>query len=135
MENPNFGGLMIYNACSFFGHRNASLTECERTKLIYVIEELIQGGVTKFLFGSRSDFDSLCHEIVHDFKQKYTEVKEMAFVCLSESVILESEKEEWEKIIHTSTKSLSTSNVLTKWCDIKQLSNLAERVMLRETKK
>lgn len=98
MENPNFGGLMIYKVCSFFGHRNASLTECERTKLIYVIEELIQGGVTKFLFGSRSDFDSLCHEIVHDFKQKYTEVKEMAFVCLSESVILESEKEEWEKI-------------------------------------
>lgn len=89
---------MIYNACSFFGHRNTSLTEYERTKLICVIEELIQGGVTKFLFGSRSDFDSLCHEIVQDFKQKYTEVKEVAFVCLSESVILESEKEEWEKI-------------------------------------
>ena len=90
--------FMIYKACSFFGHRNASLTEYERTKLIYVIEELIQGGVTKFLFGSRSDFDSVCHEIVYDFKQKYPAIKEVAFVCLSESVILESEKKEWERI-------------------------------------
>lgn len=91
------GGNMTNKTCSFFGHRKAVLQESELFTLKKVIEELINDGYSRFLYGSRSDFDSLCHDIVNDFKQIYTHIKEIAYVCLSESVILESEKKEWER--------------------------------------
>ena len=53
--------------CSFFGHRNIEITEELKQKVKQIIEYLIlKYNVLIFLFGSRSNFDTLCHSIVTD---------------------------------------------------------------------
>ena len=51
-----------------------------------------------FNFGSRSDFDVLCHFIVTALKEKYNNIQRRAYTCRSETCTLESEREYWEKI-------------------------------------
>ncbi len=67
---------MKENTCCFFGHRTINETVELRTKLTESIEELITGKkADTFLFGSKSQFDSLCLELVTKLKEKYPHVK------------------------------------------------------------
>jgi len=59
--------------CCFLGHRKIADTEQLRKKLYETIQKLIHcDNVGVFLFGSRSDFDKLCREVVAEFKEKYS---------------------------------------------------------------
>ena len=90
---------MNYKTCSFFGHRNVVETEELKCKLTEVIEDLIVNhNVLTFLFGSRSDFDSICHLVVTELKEKYTEIKRIKYTCRHETCVLESERAHWEKV-------------------------------------
>ena len=61
-----------YKVCSFFGHRKIEITEELKQKLKEIVEDLIiNHNVLTFLFGSRSDFDYLCHLVVTELKEKY----------------------------------------------------------------
>lgn len=97
-----FGGGVImekHKTCSFFGHRKINITEELKQKLKELIEELIVNhNVLTFLFGSRSDFDHLCRLIVTQLKEKYPNIKRIAYTCKSETCTLESEREKWERI-------------------------------------
>ena len=70
---------MSYNTqhtCCFFGHRTINETEELRTKITEAVERLITDeNVDTFLFGSKSEFDSLCLELVTKIKGKYPHVK------------------------------------------------------------
>lgn len=67
---------MYKNACCFLGHRNINETEELKLKLIKTIEELITAKqVDTFLFGSKSQFNSLCLEVVTKIKEKYPYIK------------------------------------------------------------
>ena len=60
----------------FFGHRKILGADILRERLYKIIEELIVcNGVENFLFGSKSDFDSLCLSVVTDLKEKYPHIK------------------------------------------------------------
>jgi len=84
--------------CCFIGHRKIKLNDKLICNLKERIEDLIVNhNVLIFLFGSRSEFDSLCHKIVMELKQKYPQIKRISYTCGSESFILESEKESMEK--------------------------------------
>lgn len=62
--------------CCFIGHRKIDETEELRSRLYEVIEALIrENDVDTFFFGSKSEFDSLCYEIVSILKEKYPRVK------------------------------------------------------------
>ena len=62
-------------AC-FFGHRTINETEELKLKLCKIIESLIADeNVDTFLFGSKSRFNSLCHETVTEIKKKYPHIK------------------------------------------------------------
>lgn len=50
------------------------------------------------MFGSRSEFDTLCHQIVTDLKEIYPDIKRIAYTCKSESCVLESERKHTEKL-------------------------------------
>ena len=51
--------------CCFFGHRKIKATDELKDRLYRAIESLIvEKEVIKFLFGSKSDFDSLCYRVV-----------------------------------------------------------------------
>ena len=62
--------------CCFFGHRTINETDELRTKITEAVEKLITDeNVDTFLFGSKSQFDSLCLELVTKLKEKYPHVK------------------------------------------------------------
>ena len=66
----------LAHTCCFFGHRTICETEELRTRLYTTIERLIvEEGVDAFLFGSKSRFNDLCHELVTELKEKHPHVK------------------------------------------------------------
>lgn len=64
------------NTCCFFGHRKIVITE-ELVEFLYsTIENLIiEKNVKIFLFGSKSEFDNLCHNVVTELKEKNADIK------------------------------------------------------------
>lgn len=67
---------MKINTCCFIGHRTIIETEELKTKLNDIIEKLIvENKVDTFLFGSKSQFDSLCLELMTKFKEKHPHIK------------------------------------------------------------
>ena len=67
---------MKINTCCFIGHRTIIETEELKSKLNDIIEKLIvESKVDTFLFGSKSQFDSLCLELVTKLKEKYPHIK------------------------------------------------------------
>ena len=67
---------MTNSTCCFFGHRKISVTDRLKQTLYENIEKLItEKGVDTFLFGSKSQFDSLCLDTVTQIKDKYPHIK------------------------------------------------------------
>ena len=67
---------MTNYTCCFLGHRTINETEELRTKLTDTIEKLITDeNVDTFLFGSKSEFDRLCLELVSKLKEKNPHIK------------------------------------------------------------
>ena len=59
---------------------------------------IVNHNVLTFLFGSRSNFDYLCHLVVTELKEKYPDIKRVAYTCRCETCTLESERQKWEEI-------------------------------------
>ncbi len=67
---------MQENSCCFIGHRTINETEKLKTQLRAIIEKLIADeNIDAFLFGSKSRFNELCHELVTEYKEKYPHIK------------------------------------------------------------
>ncbi len=67
---------MIDRTCCFVGHRKIENVNNIKQKLYEIIEELIKNkNIDIFLFGSKSQFDTICHEVVSDMKSKYPNIK------------------------------------------------------------
>ena len=67
---------MQTNTCCFIGHRTITETKELKSKLNEIIEKLITNkNIDTFLFGSKSQFNTLCLEIVTKFKEKYPHIK------------------------------------------------------------
>ena len=61
---------MKEKACCFIGHRKIEETSELRGELYEIIERLIKDEkVDTFLFGSKSRFNDLCHELVTKIKK------------------------------------------------------------------
>lgn len=64
------------NSCCFFGHRKIAETPELIERLTKEIEVLItEKEVSTFYFGSKSEFDDLCHKIITELKEKYPHIK------------------------------------------------------------
>ncbi len=62
--------------CCFFGHRNTSDTEELKRKVYSIAEKLVsEENISIFLFGSKSQFDSLCYKAVTELKEKHPHIK------------------------------------------------------------
>ena len=67
---------MENRTCCFIGHRKIPVTAELKNKLYEVIEDLIlKKNIDTFLFGSKSEFDSLCLAAVTRAKKKYPRIK------------------------------------------------------------
>lgn len=63
-------------ACCFFGHRKINETPELTESLTREIEILItENEVSIFYFGSKSQFDDLCHKVTTELKEKYPHIK------------------------------------------------------------
>ena len=63
-------------ACCFFGHRKITGEDRLRKDLYKVVEDLILlKKVNIFYFGSKSDFNELCCEVVSELKKKYPHIR------------------------------------------------------------
>lgn len=91
--------METHKTCSFFGHRKIDSNDNLKQRVKECVEELIvKYGVQRFLFGSRSEFNDLCHLVVSELKEKYPKIKRICYTCKSEGCVLEVEREEREKI-------------------------------------
>ena len=64
------------NTCCFLGHRKIEVTDELRRSLRNDIENLITKENTSiFLFGSKSQFGSLCYQITTELKAHYPQIK------------------------------------------------------------
>ena len=62
--------------CCFFGHRKIDVTDKLINRLRETVEDLItEKNVDTFLFGSKSQFDKLCLEVVTELKNKHPHIK------------------------------------------------------------
>lgn len=85
--------------CTFIGHRNVPDSNELRQKIRKIIENLINNeGVTLFLFGSRSDFNSICHDIVTELQEFYPDIQRIAYTCRHETTTMKEDKAEKERI-------------------------------------
>ncbi|MGN0822486.1 MAG: hypothetical protein ACI4NG_01805 [Candidatus Gallimonas sp.] len=88
--------------CCFIGHRKIDITIEMKKNLTNLIEKLIKrNNVLNFIFGSRSEFDDLCYAVVTELKNKYKNIRRIAYTCKSEYCILENEREYFEKLCST----------------------------------
>lgn len=64
------------NTCCFFGHRKIDITDELVHHIKEIVEELItENNVDTFLFGSKSQFDSLCLDVVTGLKTTYPHIR------------------------------------------------------------
>lgn len=61
--------------CCFIGHRKIDQTDELKNRLRSVICALIALGVTTFLFGDHSAFNTLCYEMVTELKEEYPKIQ------------------------------------------------------------
>lgn len=62
--------------CCFWGHRKIGDSPDLRSKIFGIVESLIVNeNIDTFLFGSKSEFNSLCYELVTKIKEKYPNIK------------------------------------------------------------
>ena len=61
--------------CAIIGHRKIDVGDNIGNRLACEIEKMVLAGVKTFLFGSRSEFNDLCYEIVCELKKKYSKIE------------------------------------------------------------
>ncbi|MBO5199894.1 MAG: hypothetical protein J6B93_01310 [Clostridia bacterium] len=67
---------MREKTCCFIGHRKIDDSRDLRKTITDTVEALINDkGVDTFLFGSKSEFNSLCRELVTLLKEKYPHIR------------------------------------------------------------
>ena len=90
---------MKEKSCCFIGHRKINETEKLIKRITDETKNLINSGVSKFLFGSRSEFNNLCHGIITRLKKDYPYITRVVYDTKHESSIYESEREKKEKLL------------------------------------
>lgn len=61
--------------CCFIGHRKIDITEALTFQLQQLLLKLLTAGVTTFLFGDHSAFNTLCYDTVTQLKNMYPQIK------------------------------------------------------------
>ena len=84
-------GKSVMTVC-FFGHRTVTDAAQLKTKLTQTVSELIADGADTFLFGSRSEFDSLCWEVVTELQAQYPHIKRVSYVTPHETAVTSKEQ-------------------------------------------
>lgn len=80
---------------AFIGHRKINYSEALKERLKKIVENLYENADT-FLFGSKSEFDTLCYEVVTELQAKYSAIRRV-YVRAEQEFI----SEEYRKYLFT----------------------------------
>ena len=75
----------------FIGHRKVADVEQIKSKLRDTISMLISNGADTFIFGSRSDFDTLCWEVVTKLQEQFPHLKRISYNAPHETAFTSKE--------------------------------------------
>ncbi len=78
----------------FIGHRKVTNAEQLKTRLLETVSKLISNGADTFIFGSRSDFDTLCWEVVTELQKRYPHLKRVSYNTPHETAFTSKEERE-----------------------------------------
>ena len=78
----------------FIGHRTVDNAEQVKAKLLDALSTLIKNGADTFLFGSKSDFDTLCWEVVTSLKGQFPHLKRVCYTAPHEAAFTSIEERE-----------------------------------------
>ena len=62
------------NTCCFIGHRKVNDVASVTERVKSVVMELLVKGISRFLFGSRSEFNDICLLVVTELQKDYPEI-------------------------------------------------------------
>lgn len=65
--------------CCFVGHRRIAQAEEVEKSLRTTLHNLIEQGVTRFIFGDHSEFNTLCYEIVTELKKEIPQIRRIHY--------------------------------------------------------
>ncbi len=86
-----------HKSCCFIGHRKVEEGESVAKRVKEVVERLIlEEGIDVFCFGSKSQFNDICHEVVTELKNIYPHIIRIAYTCRGEGCVLEKNREKLE---------------------------------------
>ena len=86
-------------SCCFIGHRKLDL-QFSKEHLYNLIKHLIINvGVKNFLFGSNSEFNDLCHQIVTSFKEIYPDIIRTNYPLSQNARVTPTDKLELEQTL------------------------------------
>ncbi len=89
---PLKGGKMK-TSCCFIGHRKITDKELVFVAVKRTVQRLIlEKGVKTFHFGSKSEFDDICHLVVSELQNKYPDIVRINYNCKSEYPVKPNEK-------------------------------------------
>ncbi len=72
MGQRQVGNMIV----AFIGHRKINYSETLKEKVKKIVENLIiNENADTFLFGSKSEFDTLCYEVVTELQAKYNLIR------------------------------------------------------------
>lgn len=78
----------------FIGHRKVVDSKQIKGKLYDTISTLIANGADTFIFGSRSDFDTLCWEVVTELQKQFPHLKRISYNAPHEASFTSKEERE-----------------------------------------
>lgn len=97
--------IETHKTCCFIGHRKIEFSQELENKIKSIIENLIVNeNVSEFFFGSNSEFNDICHNILTKLKEIYPHIMRKFYTCRSEYCVLESERLHLEKIMSTTLR-------------------------------
>ncbi len=89
---------MENQSCCFIGHRKVQDKELVFFSVKRLIEMLIsEKGVRVFRFGSKSEFDDICHLVVTELQSVYPDIVRVNYNRKSEYVVKKDEKAKLEE--------------------------------------
>lgn len=87
-------------SCCFIGSRNTMPTIEIRNAIKNVAEDLITNNdVTIFNFGSKSNFNNICLELISELKKVHKPIKRIAYLCPNETAFKDEDKVLWGKLL------------------------------------
>ena len=118
---------------AIFGHRKVDEADKHIIKDVNnLFENFVINDDTQFLFGSNSEFNDICYDIVTELKGKYNNIERIGYLCATEIAFTKEEAINYQKYIN---KSISKGKHIKIYDQIQQLDFDSKNLYIDRNKK